>query len=62
MGKKHFASPPRKPQTMNGDNEAIWGFLLHLNSRIDGLVWVIAGGTVTLLAAVIGVLVAVLLK
>ena len=28
---------PEMPKTMNGENSAIWGFLMHLNGRIDAL-------------------------
>lgn len=54
--------PPEKPSSMNGDHEALWGFLLHLNSRVDSVIWILLGGVLTLLAAIMGVLAAVLLK
>lgn len=54
--------PPEKPASMNGDHEALWSFLLHLNSRVDSMIWILLGGLLTLLAAILGVLAAVLLK
>ena len=55
-------SKPNKPVGMNGDIAHLWDFIGHLNERIDKLYVVILGGTVAILASVIGTLVAVILK
>lgn len=49
---------PEKPVGMNGDNAAIWGFLMHLNGRIDALY----GLGLAMLLGIAGTLVAVILK
>ena len=49
---------PSKPIEMNGDGAALWGFLLHLNSRVDTL-YVFLGA---ILLSVVATLVAVILK
>ena len=49
---------PDKPADMNGDDAAIWGFLLHLNGRVDNL-YVFLGA---ILLSVVATLVTVILK
>ena len=49
---------PNKPAEMNGDTAALWGFLLHLNSRVDTL-YVFLGA---ILLSVVATLVTVILK
>lgn len=49
---------PSKPVEMNGDNAAIWGFLLHLNGRVDTL-YLFLGA---ILLSVVATLVTVILK
>ncbi len=49
---------PEKPNDMNGEHAALWGFMLHLNSRIDAQYAIQAA----IFLAVIGTLVAVILK
>ncbi len=44
---------PVMPKTMNGENSALWGLVMHLNGRID----VLFGIQIAVLLAVIGILV-----
>ena len=54
--------PPIKPADMNGRDAAIWGFLLHLNERIDDVSNAGRTRTLAILLAVIATLVTVVLK
>ena len=49
---------PTKPETMNGDHEALWKFMLHLNARIDRILWTMIG----LLATTAGLLLGFILE
>jgi hypothetical protein len=49
---------PEKPPRINGNSEAIWNFILHLNGRVDGLYLWLMG----MMAVVIATLIAVVLK
>ena len=49
---------PVMPETMNGENSAIWGFLMHLNGRID----VLYGIQIAIFLGVMGLLATVLLE
>ena len=53
---------PNKPERPNGEHGHLWDMMSHLNERIDKLYVIILGGTVAILASVIGTLVAVILK
>lgn len=37
-------SKPSKPTTINGEHEAMWNFLEHLNNRVDKLFLIMLGG------------------
>ncbi len=36
-------APPVKPEVLNGEHGAIWDFMLHLNGRIDRILWTMIG-------------------
>ena len=58
MGKGKKNGPPEKPNGGLGhEHEALWGFLLHLNSRIDGLYAVMFAVVLGVVAIFITVLV-----
>lgn len=48
---------PNKPKAMNGDHEALWEFIKHVNGRIDRLyVTMLAGLGVLVVTLVVGIL------
>ena len=53
---------PEMPPDLNGSHSALWGFLTHLNQRVDALYTLGAGAALALLGISIGILVAVLVK
>jgi hypothetical protein len=54
--------PPERPNGLNGEHSAIWGFLLHLNSRVDTLHTLFLSATIAGLVLLVGILVTVLVK
>ena len=52
-------APPPPPEGLNGEHSAMWGMMMHLNSRIDGLslgLLAIAGLILTVGGIIIGLL------
>ena len=49
--------PPPMPEGLNGDHAALWAFMLHLNSRIDGLYVLAVVGVLGVVAIFVTVLV-----
>ena len=47
-------SPPQKPENLNGEHEAMWTFMLYLNSKIDHLMLLIVAGAIGIIGAIIG--------
>ena len=48
---------PEKPATLTPDTEPLWNFMLHLNQRIDHVMW----GILAIMLMVAGTLASVLL-
>ena len=52
--------PPDKPASLNGDHEALWGFMQHLeermDSRVDKLMVMIVGFSVVQMGVLVGAL------
>jgi len=57
MGKKQ---PPLLPDKVNGDTEHLHDFMMHLNSRIDSLIWAMLAGFLAMMGVLIGLGVAIL--
>ena len=53
--------PPQPPE-MNGDHQAIWNFLVHLNGRIDKLYVTAYVGFTAVVAALLSITVTLLTK
>ncbi len=50
-------APPEKPATMNGDHDAIWDLIMHVNGRVDRLYVTLAAGLgVLVLTLIVGIL------
>ena len=54
--------PPPMPEGINGDHQALWGFMMHLSSRIDGLYGLMITGMVAGFLAAIAIFVTALVK
>lgn len=48
-------SSPKKPTTMNGDHAALWGYIQHLNTRIDKLFVILTIGAVGEVGIIVGI-------
>ena len=62
MNRPKQNGPPVKPSGMNHEHGALWGFLTHLNNRIDGLYTVMITGFLALVGLFVAVLIAVLME
>lgn len=54
------SSKPVKPETMNGDHQALWAFSYRIDGRIDQLFLAFAAQALALLGIGIGVIALVL--
>ena len=57
MNRPKQNGPPVKPEGMNHEHGALWGFMMHLNGRIDGLYVLAVVGVLGIVAIFVTVLV-----
>lgn len=62
MRSKRPKGPPPMPEGINGDHQALWGFMMHLSGRIDGLYGLVITGVIATVLGVIAIFVTVLVQ